>query len=150
LRPFIKDVRTENLPSPLVRTASSPLFLQTHHNFRKILNSLQQKFGRPHLKPPLPSPHWINPLIAVVQATFMNGPLYPWRSIITYMCLFFGIALFPHGNNRFSKPPRAAFSHSASVGKRFPAHLQYSVASFHDTCSTGWLYLKEKKEIKRN
>ena len=33
---------------------------------------------------------------------------------------------------------RAAYSHSASVGERVPDHAQYDVASFHDTCTTGW------------
>src|SRR5438093_5928650 len=33
--------------------------------------------------------------------------------------------------------PRAAFSHSASVGKRLPAHVQYARASSQDTYATG-------------
>src|SRR3954468_17015040 len=34
-------------------------------------------------------------------------------------------------------PPRAAYSHSASVGNRFPAQAANAVASFHDICKTG-------------
>ena len=34
-------------------------------------------------------------------------------------------------------PPRAANSHSASVGSRTPAQAQYACASSHDTCTTG-------------
>src|SRR5581483_6114589 len=37
-----------------------------------------------------------------------------------------------------SSPPRAANSHSASVGSRFPAHLQYASASCQQTWTTGW------------
>jgi hypothetical protein len=33
--------------------------------------------------------------------------------------------------------PLAAYSHSASVGRRPPTHLQYATASFHDICVTG-------------
>ena len=33
--------------------------------------------------------------------------------------------------------PRAAFSHSASVGNRLPAHLQYASASYQLTCMIG-------------
>src|SRR3990172_8245079 len=34
-------------------------------------------------------------------------------------------------------PPRAPFSHSASVGRRFPSHRQYSRAWVHETATTG-------------
>src|SRR6185503_15184516 len=43
----------------------------------------------------------------------------------------------PHGNRRGSVP-RAAFSHSASVGSRPPAQLQTAVASCQSTNVTGW------------
>mmetsp|Transcript_18150 Transcript_18150/g.50468 ORF Transcript_18150/g.50468 Transcript_18150/m.50468 type:complete len:228 (+) Transcript_18150:520-1203(+) len=44
----------------------------------------------------------------------------------------------PHGYSDCLRWPRAAFSHSASVGKRRPAHLQYALASFQLMCTTGW------------
>src|SRR4029450_12361550 len=44
----------------------------------------------------------------------------------------------PHGKRRFSRPPRAAFSHSASVGSRAPAHTANAAASVHDRPTTGW------------
>src|SRR6185312_6073153 len=37
-----------------------------------------------------------------------------------------------------SSPPRAARSHSASVGRRLPAHLQWATASTQATWTTGW------------
>src|SRR4051812_20527079 len=43
----------------------------------------------------------------------------------------------PHGKSRPSAP-RAARSHSASVGRRRPAHAQYSRASAQVTFTTGW------------
>src|SRR5579871_414850 len=52
-------------------------------------------------------------------------------------CLPRGVSSSPHGNLARSRPPRAARSHSASVGSRLPAQLAYAVASFHDTCTTG-------------
>src|SRR5688572_32884295 len=45
----------------------------------------------------------------------------------------------PHGNRLPGRPPRHAYSHSASVGRRFPAHAAYAVASIPDTWTTGWL-----------
>src|SRR5437016_418112 len=41
----------------------------------------------------------------------------------------------------YSRPstPRAAFSHSASVGNRWPAHWQYALASCQVTPTTGWV-----------
>src|SRR5438876_7794675 len=36
------------------------------------------------------------------------------------------------------KPPRAANSNSASVGKRLPAHLAYASASGYAICTTGY------------
>ena len=42
----------------------------------------------------------------------------------------------PHGKIRLSVP-RAARSHSTSVGSRFPAHSQYATASDHVTLTTG-------------
>src|SRR5438445_546535 len=44
----------------------------------------------------------------------------------------------PHGKRRSSRPPRAAFSHSASVGSRAPAHAANAPASVHDRPTTGW------------
>src|SRR5512140_3843021 len=43
----------------------------------------------------------------------------------------------PHGYIRPSLP-RAAYSHSASVGNRFPAHVQYATAWFQSTQLIGW------------
>src|SRR5512137_1463223 len=43
----------------------------------------------------------------------------------------------PHGYFSPSLPPRAAYSHSASVGRRPPAHLQYATASAQVTVWTG-------------
>src|SRR5262245_24593715 len=41
----------------------------------------------------------------------------------------------PHGNRR--SRPRAAASHSSSVGRRFPIDSQYSFAPYQVTCETG-------------
>ena len=50
-----------------------------------------------------------------------------------------GFEVVPPGEDALpSSPPRAACSHSASVGSRLPAQRQYAVASFHDTWTTGW------------
>ena len=43
----------------------------------------------------------------------------------------------PHANRLPASPPRAAHSHSASLGRRAPAHAQYALASCHETCTTG-------------
>lgn len=57
---------------------------------------------------------------------------------------------FPHyhrhisGIYLFSRPPRQLYSHSASVGNRFPAHVQNATASFQDTWRTGWSILGKK------
>src|SRR5215218_10280982 len=37
-----------------------------------------------------------------------------------------------------ASPPRAANSHSASVGSRLPAHWAYATASSQETWTTGW------------
>jgi hypothetical protein len=52
-------------------------------------------------------------------------------------CFPSGVNSDPHGYVCCANPPRAANSHSASVGNRFPAHAAYAAASFHDTCVTG-------------
>ena len=44
----------------------------------------------------------------------------------------------PTGSGAPSRPPRAAFSHSASVGSRAPAHAANAAASSHETPTTGW------------
>ena len=44
----------------------------------------------------------------------------------------------PHGNGSPTSPPRAACSHSASVGSRPPHHAAYASASRRDTWTTGW------------
>ena len=44
----------------------------------------------------------------------------------------------PQGRRLPGSPPRAAYSHCASVGRRFPAQRQYAAASFQETCTTGW------------
>jgi hypothetical protein len=41
-------------------------------------------------------------------------------------------------NSAPSKPPRAANSHSASVGRDFPAQRAYASASSSATCAMGW------------
>jgi len=46
----------------------------------------------------------------------------------------------PHGYFRFPCPPRAAYSHSASVGSRPPDHSQNAFASSQFTLVTGWLH----------
>ncbi len=43
----------------------------------------------------------------------------------------------PQTNSAPESPPRAANSHSASVGRRLPAHDAYAAASSHETCTTG-------------
>ena len=43
----------------------------------------------------------------------------------------------PHANRAPSSPPRAARSHSASVGRDLPAQHAYSSASSYATCVTG-------------
>ena len=49
-----------------------------------------------------------------------------------------GSSSSPHGNALASSPPRAARSHSASVGSRVAAHALYATASFQETWTTGW------------
>ena len=44
----------------------------------------------------------------------------------------------PHGKRCCSSPPRAAYSHSASVGSRARPSRRTRSASFHDTWTTGW------------
>ena len=60
----------------------------------------------------------------------------PWNTFI--MCAPSGSSSSPHGNTMPRRPPRAANSHSASVGRRVPLHAQNAWASFHDTWTTGW------------
>ena len=43
----------------------------------------------------------------------------------------------PHGKSCPVRPPRAANSHSASVGRRLPAHCAYASASAYAMCTTG-------------
>src|SRR5262249_25756618 len=66
-------------------------------------------------------------------STLGNSPcqiLHRWRPP--------GVKSSPQGYIFCSRPPRAAYSHSASVGRRLPAQRQYSVASFQETCVTGY------------
>ena len=49
----------------------------------------------------------------------------------------FGTSSSPHANRAPSSPPRAAYSHSASVGSDLPAHVAYASASSYATCTTG-------------
>jgi hypothetical protein len=49
-----------------------------------------------------------------------------------------GSSASPQGKWCCASPPRAANSHSASVGSRVPLQSQYARASFHDTWTTGW------------
>ena len=49
-----------------------------------------------------------------------------------------GSSSSPQGYAFPSSPPRAANSHSASVGSRAPAQAQYASASCHETWTTGW------------
>jgi hypothetical protein len=48
-----------------------------------------------------------------------------------------GSGALPHGY-RFLLRPRAATSHSASLGRRFCAHVQYAPACSGVTPRTGW------------
>src|SRR5215217_6053632 len=48
-----------------------------------------------------------------------------------------GMASSPHEYTEVA-PPRAAYSHSASVGRRRPAQRAYASASGKATCTTGW------------
>ena len=58
-----------------------------------------------------------------------DGRIFPWGNEPA--------GSFPHGKIRPS-PPRASFSHSASVGSRLPAHRQKASASYQLTLITGW------------
>ena len=49
-----------------------------------------------------------------------------------------GVRSSPQAYRACSSPPRAAYSHSASVGSRFPDQAAYSLASFQETWTTGW------------
>src|SRR6266540_2959156 len=49
-----------------------------------------------------------------------------------------GSSSSPHGNAFALSPPRAANSHSASVGSLALAQAQYAFASSQETCTTGW------------
>ena len=49
-----------------------------------------------------------------------------------------GSSSSPHAKAAPSSPPRAAYSHSASVGSVAPAHAAYASASSGVTCVTGW------------
>src|SRR5690606_37606392 len=53
-------------------------------------------------------------------------------------CLPPGLRSFPHGKWNPVLPPRAANSHSASVGSRVSLQSQKARASFQETCTTGW------------
>src|SRR5262249_49111600 len=44
----------------------------------------------------------------------------------------------PHANSAPSSPPRAASSHSASLGMALPAQSAYAATSAQPTCTTGW------------
>src|SRR3954453_4850867 len=52
-------------------------------------------------------------------------------------CLPPGVNSSPQAYSAPSSPPRAANSHSASVGKSLPAQREYVSASANDTCTTG-------------
>lgn len=52
---------------------------------------------------------------------------------ITHQCLSFAINLLPQGKSLRFLPPRQAASHSTSVGNRLFFHLQYALASNHET-----------------
>ena len=60
----------------------------------------------------------------------------PWNTFIR--CSPPGSSSSPQGNAVPAAPPRAAYSHSASVGRRVPDHAQYATESPHDTWTTGW------------
>src|SRR5215469_5490599 len=49
-----------------------------------------------------------------------------------------GLNSSPQANSAPSSPPRAASSHSASVGTALPAQLAYAATSAQATCTTGW------------
>ena len=54
-----------------------------------------------------------------------------------------GLNVSPQTNSAPSSPPRAANSHSASVGRSFPAHWAYAAASANATCTTGCSHNRE-------
>src|SRR5947209_1971545 len=62
-------------------------------------------------------------------------PAKPSSAPSEFSMLAFGAAS-PHGNAR-SSSPRAAYSHSSSVGKRFDTHAQNECASFQSTQFAG-------------
>src|SRR5882757_8550832 len=53
------------------------------------------------------------------------------------MCWPPGVNSLPQANSLSSRPPRAANSHSASVGRSLPAQLAYAAASAQETWTTG-------------
>ena len=62
--------------------------------------------------------------------------------LLTYLALLVVIVL-PQGYRLSARPPRAAYSHSASVGRRLPAHVAYACASCHVTLTIGRLELPQ-------
>src|ERR1700723_140214 len=55
-------------------------------------------------------------------------PLGYWQSVIAYWLPIPGEAP-PHGYSRCSMPPAAAYSHSASLGRKPPSQIQNAYAS---------------------
>ena len=106
--------------------------------------------GRSH-RPRAPLPHVAR---GVVKAVAVGGkastgqvprhPSAPVSSVGKVPCQTFircspaGSRSSPQGNGEPTSPPRAACSHSASVGSRPPHHAAYASASRRDTCTTGW------------
>jgi len=54
-----------------------------------------------------------------------------------------GVSSSPHAKRARSRPPRAAYSHWASLGSRFPAQAAYASASYQETWTTGWFCRRE-------
>src|SRR4051795_7910836 len=81
------------------------------------------------------------------KASTGQVPTYPSSAVLRvgkrpcqmlHRCAPSGVRSSPQAYRAWWRPPRAAYSHSASVGSRPPAHAQYAVASRHETWTTGW------------
>src|SRR5690606_35472150 len=73
-------------------------------------------------------------------------PRYPSSSVLwvgkvpcqlLHRCAPPDMSSSPQGYLFCTRPPRPAYSHSASVGPRSPAHSAYAAASCHETWTTG-------------
>ena len=69
------------------------------------------------------------------SSTVLTSGKSPCQTLL--ICRPSGVNSSPQGKSACSSPPRAANSHSASVGRRLPAQAANAAASFHDTWTTG-------------